>query len=213
MGQFVTIPFDYDELPSEERNRVVPICVSVLDRRQYPIPREWFEQGIAPVHGHLVNIARWHLGDPWCVSQVVEATLNILFERYGTDLGRCPWRRVLREAVWVAKDLQAGGSRADRNRRAREVSIDGMENAVIDPTDYTEQYQRDLLLDAVERKLAEDGRIDMTEVWGLVRLGHTWPEIAEHFGFASEDVLKRRFYRMLEALPATFTNAQLQPAE
>src|SRR5215831_12631730 len=127
MGQFVTIPFDYDDLPSEEQHRVVPICVSVLDRRQYPIPREWFEQGVAPVHGHLVNIARWHLGDPWCVSQVVEATLNLLFERYGTDLGRCPWRRVLREAVWVAKDLQAGGSRADRNRRSREVSIHGME--------------------------------------------------------------------------------------
>ena len=28
MGQFVTIPFDYDDLPSEERLQVVPICVS-----------------------------------------------------------------------------------------------------------------------------------------------------------------------------------------
>ena len=35
-----------------------------------------------------MNIARWHLGYPWCVSQVVETTLNILFERYGTNLGR-----------------------------------------------------------------------------------------------------------------------------
>jgi hypothetical protein len=145
----------------------------------------------------------------------VEATLNILFERHGTDLGRCPWRRVLREAVWVALDLQAGGSRAERNRRSREVSIEGrgMEDAIIDPTDYTEQFERDLLLDAVERKLAEVGRVDMKEVWGLVRLGHTWPEIAEHFGFASDEVLKRRFYRMMEALPATFASAQLQAAE
>ena len=30
MGLFVTIPFDYDDLPSEERRRIVPICVSSL---------------------------------------------------------------------------------------------------------------------------------------------------------------------------------------
>jgi len=204
VGQFVTIPFDYDDLPLEERIRIIPIIVSALDGRAYPIPWDWFEKGVAPVHGHLVSIARWHLGDPWCVSQLVELTLSILFARHGTSVGRCPWRRVLREAIWVAKDLKAGGTRAHRNRRAREVSIQGLENAVIDPTDYANRYHRDMLLDALERKLAETGRVEMKEVCGLVRLGHTWPEIAEHFGFASTEVLKRRFYRVLQTLPASF---------
>ena len=135
MGQFVTIPFDWDDLPEEERKRIVPIIVHTLDERGYPIPEAWFDQGIAPVYRHLVTIAKWHLGDPWDVSRLVQLTVNTLFERYGTDLGRCPWRRVLREAIWTAQNLSAGGSRADRNRQARHGSIQGMEDTIIDPTD------------------------------------------------------------------------------
>ena len=54
----------------------------------------------------------------------------------------------------------------------------------------------------------------MKEVFGLVRIGHSWPEIAKHFGFASEQVLKKRFQRVLDSVPASFASGdQLPTAE
>jgi len=212
VGQFVMIPFDYETLPQQARDRVIPICVPILDRRGYPIPWEWFERGVAPVHEHLVQLAEWHLSDSWCASQIVEIALCNLFERHGSDLGEFPWRRVLREAIWVAKDLSAGGTRADRKRRARHVSVEGFEESIIDPTDYADLYYRDLFLNAVERKLAERRRIDIRDVCGLVRLGHNWSEIAARFGFSSEEVLKRRFYRVLTTTYRKLTESGIIPS-
>ena len=107
----------------------------------------------------------------------------------------------MREASWIALDIRAGGTRAERNRRAREVGMEGLEETIVDPINYVERFHRDLLLDSVERKLERDGQIEMNEVFGLVRLGHTWAEIADHFRLGSDEVLKRRFYRWARCFP------------
>jgi hypothetical protein len=201
VGQVFIIPLDYETIPWPQRSNVIPICVPAVDPRGLPIPLAWLERGVAPVYKQILKLATFTLGDPWCASEIAEVAVNRLFERHGEELGNYPWRQVLREAAWIAKDLVAGGTRADRNRRALEISLENLEGALIDPTDYADTYHREMLLDSVERNLESRGMIEMTEIFCLVRLGHTWKEIADHFGEASEEVLKRRFYRWLKTAP------------
>ena len=197
MSRVVIIPFDYEELPSPKREQVIPICIPLIDPRGHEVPRIWFEAGVAPIHQRLVSLAEWQLGDAWRVSELAEATIHALFARHGADAGEWPWRRVLREAAWVAKDLHAGGTRADRNRRAAEVSFDEIDTALLDPINYGDLYERGILIDSLKRKLEREGRAELSGVLILLQQGYTWPEIAGLFGYSSEDVLKRRFYRSI----------------
>ena len=198
MGQVIIIPFGYEDLPFHQRDRIVPICVPVLDPRGCEVPAVWFERGIAPVHEQLVAVAEHWLGDPWMVSELAESTVYKLFRRYGQDAGEYPWRRVLREAVWVAKDLHAGGSRAERIHRTAEVSFTELTDTLLDPIDYAELYEHKQFVDALKLALEGEGRLVLNEVLHLVRLGYAWDEIAGRFDFGSAEIFKRRFYRALQ---------------
>jgi len=204
MEQLVIIPFGYEQLPDQEQNQLVPICIPRIDPRGFPIPMEWFEKGVAPVHAYLVRTARWRLRDPWRASELAEATIFNLFRRHGDDTGSHPARRVVREAAWVAKDLAAGGRRAERNQRLRQRSISGSEHRLVDPADRPGLYQRELFLETVEARLGRKGPAEMVETLALVRLGHDWPEIARRLGFPSQRALRQRFYRWLRSEPECF---------
>ena len=192
---FVIIPSDYDLLPAEERGRTVPICVPTHDPDGIPIPAVWFEEGVSPVWAQLVKIAEWVLGDPWCVSELVERIVCSLARRHGGDVGFRPSRRVLREALWVARDLRAGGSRAERRHRHFEVRLDDIQDTLPDPVDYSERYDRELFLKTLGREMELQGDARYRQVAALLMAGLTWREVADELGFVSSGALRQRYYR------------------
>src|SRR5215471_1748370 len=61
--QFVTIPFDYDELPESTRAAVIPICIARDDEEGRPIAWGWFE-AIGRIPDRMLALARRYLRDP-----------------------------------------------------------------------------------------------------------------------------------------------------
>lgn len=111
------IPQDYDDLPEPVRRRIIPICIATFDRLGKPINPEWFSQGVAPVRRHLVRIAHYWLGDPWCVSELAEETVHRLSKLYGSVIPSYPARRVLKKANRLAVEINVGDWRK-RNIRS-----------------------------------------------------------------------------------------------
>src|SRR5215469_11927450 len=98
MARVVLIPQNYEELSLTQRKAIIPICIATFDRHGRAIPSEWFSEGVAPVRTHLVNVARYMLGDPWCVSELAEATVHRLWEKHQILVRPYPARLVLKTA-------------------------------------------------------------------------------------------------------------------
>ena len=198
---FVIIPFDYEELPDAQQKAVVPICIPSVDRQGNPIARIWFEEGVAPVQDQLRDLARHKLGDVRRVSELAEITVHKLWERHGEDAGACPSRRVLARAVWEARDLAAGGSQW-RITHTVPLALGSLErdlygNGLPDPTRYEEVYERELLIELVERRIEEDHREDIGEMFRMLRQGFGWDEIAKRLEDPKPEALKKRFWRWI----------------
>src|SRR5579863_9196360 len=174
----VIIPFDYEQLPDAQRKTIVPICIASVDRRGNPIAPIWFEQGVAPVQDQLRGLARCRLGDVQRVSELAEITVHKLWEQHGQDAGILPWRRVLVRAMWEARDMAVGDSQW-RIRHTVPLALGSLEgdvygNGLSDPNRYDEIYERDLLLDLIERRIEKDHREEIREVFKMLRQGYTW---------------------------------------
>jgi hypothetical protein len=198
----VIIPFDYEQLPESQRKTIVPICIASVDRHGNPIAPIWFEKGVAPVQDQLRNIARMRLGDVQRVSELVEITVHKLWERHGEDAGTWPWRRVLVRAIWEARDLAAGDSRWHINHTVP-LALDSLEgdlygNGPADPKRYDEIYQQQLLINLIERRIDEDRRPEIREVFKMLRQGYTWEEVAQRLGNQKPEALKKRFWRWIK---------------
>lgn len=178
----VIIPFDYEQLPESQRKSIVPICIASVDRHGNPIARVWFEEGVVPVQDQLHNIARYKLGDVRLVSELVEITVHKLAEKHGENAGICPWRRVLARAFWEARDMAAGDSQW-LIRHTVPLALGSLEhdvygNGLPDPTNYDEVYERELLVELVERRIESDHRDEIRQVFKMWRQGYTWEEIS-----------------------------------
>ncbi|HEY6343546.1 MAG TPA: hypothetical protein VIY49_18780 [Bryobacteraceae bacterium] len=198
----VIIPFDYDQLPESKRRTIVPICIAAVDRHGNPIAPVWFEKGVAPVQDQLRNIARIRLGDVQRVSELAEITVHKLWERHGENAGMLPWRRVLVRAVWEARDLAAGDSRWHINHTVP-LALDSLErdlygNGPVDPTRYEDIYEQQLLIELIERRIEEDRRTEIREVFKMLRQGYTWEEVAQRLGNQKPEALKKRFWRWMK---------------
>jgi hypothetical protein len=197
----VIIPFDYEQLPVAQRQSIVPICIASTDRHGNPIARIWFEQGVAPVQDQLRCIARYRLGDVRRVSELAEVTVHKLWERHGEDAGILPWRRVLARAMWEARDMAAGGSQW-RIKHTVPLALGSLEqdlygNGLTDPISYDQIYERDLLVELIERRIEKDHREEIREVFKMLRQGYTWEEIATRLNDPKPEVLKKRFWRWI----------------
>lgn len=198
----VIIPFDYEQLPDAQRKTIVPICIAADDRHGNPIARIWFEEGVIPVQNQLRSLARYRLGDVGRVSELAEITVHKLWERHGKDAGIWPWRRVLARATWEARDMAAGDSQW-RIRHMVPLALGSLErdlygNGLTDPNRYDEIYERELLVDLIERRIAEDHREDIREAFKMFRQGYTWEEIATQLHAPKAEAMKKRFWRWIK---------------
>jgi hypothetical protein len=164
----VIIPFDYEQLPESQRKTIVPICIASVDRHGNPIARVWFEEGVVPVQNQLRNLARYKIRDVRRVSELAEITVHKLWERHGQDAGIWPWRRVWARAIWEARDLAAGESRW-HIKHTVPLALNSLEqdlygNGLPDPTDYDQVYERELLIELVQRRIEHDHRDEIREV-------------------------------------------------
>jgi hypothetical protein len=199
MTSLIVIPQNYDDLPEAQRKQIIPICIATLDQKGQPIAPQWFFDGVAPVRKHLVSLAHWALGDPWCASELAEATVHRLWARYGDSVGRCPWRRVLKKAIWMAEELKVGDWRK-RKYPNLYLGLDALDEKIrdqmlVDPSTYVGLLEQQIMLDLVEARLQREGRGEMQLVFKLLRRGYSWQEIAEHIGETEREPVKRRFYR------------------
>ena len=197
----VIIPFDYEQLPESERKTIVPICISSVDRHGNPIAAVWFEKGVVPVQDQLRGLARIRLGDVQRVSELAEITVHKLWERHGENAGIWPSRRVLVRAMWEARDLAAGNS-PWRIKHTVSLAMDSLErdlynNGIADPKRYEEIYHQQLLLDLVERRIAQDHRQEIREVFKMLRQGYSWDEIGQRLGDRKPETVKKRFWRWM----------------
>jgi hypothetical protein len=196
---FVIIPFDYDQLSDDQKKSIVPICIASVDRFGRAIAPIWFEEGVAPVQNQLRGLARHKLGDVCRVSELAEITVHKLWERHGEDAGILPWRRVLARAVWEARDLTVGGS-LWRMRHTVPLEMWALDLGIYgsDMTEPEEIYARGLLIELIERRIEEDQRADIREIFAMLRQGYTWDEVAERLGNEKSVTLKKRFWRWIK---------------
>jgi hypothetical protein len=196
---FVIIPFDYDQLSDDQKKSIVPICIASVDRYGHSIARIWFEEGVAPIQNQLRGLARYKLGDVCRVSELAEITVHKLWERHGEDAGILPWRRVLARAVWEARDLTVGGS-LWRMRHTVPLEMWALDLGIYgsDMTEPEEIYARGLLIELIERRIEEDQRADIREIFAMLRQGYTWDEIATQIHDPKPEALKKRFWRWIK---------------
>lgn len=215
MAPVVVIPQDYEDLSYTLRKQIIPICIAAFDQYDQPIAPEWFSRGVAPVREQLVQIADYALGDPWCVSELAEATVHKLWERYGSAVGRYPARRVLKRAMFLAVVLRAGDWRKGKFPN-RYVALDALDQNVrdltlADPTEYDELFEKQIMLNSVEDRLKGEGRDEMRLVYQLIRRGYSWKEVAQEIGDANPERVKRGFNRWVEKRPGHESSRRLPP--
>lgn len=195
----IIIPLNYEQLPESERNTIVPICIASVDRYGNLIAPVWFEKGVAPVQNQLRHIARIKLGDVYRVSELSEITVHKLWERHGAEAGAFPWRRVLVRAIWEARDLAAGDAQWHINHTVALSSLErGISgNGLRDPATYDQIFERELLVDKIERCIREDGRPEILRAFQMLRQGYSWAEVATTLGEPNPEALKKRFWRWM----------------
>jgi len=202
MADVVMIPQNYNELSHSEQSKIVPICIAAYDQHGREIDSEWFTAGVSPVRKHLVDLARYALGDPWCASELAETTVHRLWARYGSAVGRYPARRVLKKAMWLAEELKIGDWRKQKYPNLY-YALDALEENIrdqmlADPHEYAEVLEQQIMLDSVEDQLLREGRAELRVVYQLIRRGYSWQEVAERVGAANTECVKRRFYRWIK---------------
>jgi len=198
----VIIPFDYEQLPESQQRTIIPICIASVDRHGNPIARVWFEEGVAPIQEQLRSIARYKLGDVRLVSELAEITVHKLWVRHGEDAGIWPWRRVWARAIWEAREMAAGDSQW-RIRHTVPLALGSLEhdvygNGLTDPTRYDEVYERELLVELVDRRIESDCRDEIRQVFKMWRQGYTWDEIATQLHDPTPEALKKRSWRWIK---------------
>jgi hypothetical protein len=90
--------------------------------------------------------------------------------------------------------LAAGDSRWHVNHTVP-LALDSLEGDLNGPDLFDESYQQRLLLDLVERRIAQDQRPDIGKVFTMLREGYTWEEVAKDLGDPGPEALKKRFWR------------------
>ena len=61
-----------------------------------------------------------------------------------------------------------------------------------------ETYERDLLVDLVERRIQREHREEFREAFKMLREGYGWDEIAARVHDSNPEALKRRFWRWID---------------
>jgi hypothetical protein len=78
------------------------------------------------------------------------------------------------------------------------VGRDPYRNGPPDPTRYDDIYELELLVQLVERRIEEDRREDIREMFKLLRRGFSWEEIAVAFHDPNPEAVKKRFWRWVK---------------
>lgn len=195
--QVVTIPFDFESLPSEDQQKVVPICIARHDDAGNDIAWGWFE-ACAEVQDPLRRIARFWLDDVWRVSELAQRSVHTLWHNHKQDLGMAPGNRILRQAKWDAQDLKAG---TYRERKGLTVAFEDLADvlkaeALIDPTDYRARYDTQIELETLSHQLEQDGCKEVSTILKLLRDGCTWNEIGQRIR-RDPNTTKKRYQRWI----------------
>lgn len=194
--EFVTIPFDYYQLPREQRSLIVPICVKKTDCAGTIIAWRWFSEGVVPIADCLRWLARSILNDVWLVSELTEASLHKVWYKHGEDLGVWPSRLLYKHAKWIAEDMRQGGWRA---RRGFEVVLKDLAGAILEQRDFAADYERRQILDALRQELLIKGEEDIVEMMDMILYGCRWQQIVGHFSESPTPIninaIQRRFWR------------------
>ena len=138
------------------------------------------------------------LGDVRRVSELAEITVHKLWERHGEDAGLRPWRRVLKRAMWEARDLAAGANRWQIDHTVPLGPGLARRRSRTDRTAAKKSINSNLLLDLVERRIEQDQRPEIRDVFKMLRQGYTWDEVAERLGDTNPEALKKRFWRWVK---------------
>ena len=195
---FVTIPLGFDDLSEAQKASIVPICIERSDRNGCEIAWGWF-QAVEEAQDPLRGLARSWLSDVWRVSELAEASVHTLWYRHRFDLGRRPASRVLAQAKWYAKDLQAGSW---QHRRGVVEGLGGLDEmlrsrVLTDPTQHEDLYQRELYFKSLGDQLEDAGQMDVSQMLKYVRDGLSWGEIGEQLG-KDPDAARMKFRRWIK---------------
>lgn len=195
--QYVTIPLEFESLPGEAKASIVPICIERADRDGQEIAWGWFE-AVEIVQEPLRRLARSWLEDVWRVSELAEASVHTLWYKHRTELGRRPESRVLAQAKWHARDLQAG---TWQQRRGVVVGLEGLDElyrsrVLTDPARYEDLYERNMYFKALGDKFRDAGQADVGEMLKFIRNGCSWAEIGEQLG-KDPDAARMKFRRWM----------------
>ncbi len=178
MAPIVVIPQNYEDLPIAQRKQIIPICITACDGFGQPIAAEWFVNGVAPIRKELVGLAHYALGDPWRVSELAETTVNRLWARHGSAVGRYPSRRVLVKAKWIAEELKNGDWRRMKYPKLY-LALDALDEKIrdqtlADPRECGERFEQQIMLNSIEDRLQREGRTLIRTMFQLIRRGYSW---------------------------------------
>ena len=198
-GNFVIVPFDYDDLPQLERSSIVPICMQRKDRYGRLIAWGWFSDGVAPAASYIRATAK-RMGDEHLASELAESSVHSLWYRHNERLGPFPKRAVMKEARYRALDMMAGGQRWMRDRTHKLVPLlRQMEEALPDPANFSERYALEHDLTVLSERLTAKGLHDVSMMLDMVRDYRSWEEIALHFD-SKPNTLQKKFRRWVRRL-------------
>jgi hypothetical protein len=196
--EFITIPFNYQELSASARNAIVPICIRRTDRDGQTIAWGWFE-AVEAVQERLRALARYRLEDEWRVSELAEVSVHKLWQRHRDQFGLRPGRRVYAQARWEAEDLRAGGWRA---RRGFDLALDELRIAVCDQGNIDADFERRQFVDALRHQLLSRGQTEVCEMMDMILHECSWDQIAQqldgHTDERTVNTIQRRFWRTVK---------------
>jgi hypothetical protein len=204
----------FEKLSPDQQSLVVPICIERIDRDGRDIAWGWFE-AVEKVQEPLRKLAWSWPQDVWRVSELAETSVHTLWYRHRENLGLRPASRVLAEARWYARDLQAG---TWQRRKGVVVALNGLDalmqaNALTDPAKYEKLYQKELYFKALSEQLEDAGQPDVSQMLKFMRDGCTWPEIGQQLG-RDPDAARMKFYRWLDRiLPGRLKSSARKPRE
>jgi hypothetical protein len=69
--------------------------------------------------------------------------------------------------------------------------------SMTDPRRYQEIYERNLLVELIERRIEKDHRDEIRETFKMLREGYAWDEIATRLNSPNPETLKKRFWRWM----------------
>jgi hypothetical protein len=195
--QYVTIPFDFEQLSPDQKTSVVPICIQRTDRDGSDIAWGWFE-AVEAVQEPLRRLARIWLEDVWRVSELAEASVHTLWYKHRFELGMRPSSRILAQAKWQARDLQAG---TWQSRRGVIVGLEGLDDLVrsrvlTDPSRYEQLYEHEMYFKALGEQLEDAGQMDVSQMLKFIRHGCSWAEIGQQLG-KDPDAARMKFRRWI----------------